>query len=396
MFYAINVEDRIRRDHPLRPIKRMVDEELAKLSRQFDKAYCRDNGRPSIPPERLLKALLLQCLYSIRSETQLVERIDTDLLFRWFLDMDPAVESFDQTSFTHNRPRLEAHGLVQAFFDGVVRRAIDAGLTSHDHFSVDGTLIESHASIKSFVPKEEPENKNDSNKNDSNKNDSNKNDSNKNDSNKGGGNPFKSRNPEVDFHGQKRSNDTHVSGTDPEARLYRKSTGQEARLCHMGHTLAENRHGLILAVAVTEASGTAEPEAALSMLDNVRQRYRLKPKTCGADKGYDGGPFLRALQRRNVTPHVPTKAGKIGGEHAKQRKDQADIRARQRMRRREKTLGYRLSQRCRKRIEEGYGWLKTVAGLVKTRLVGRWKIRQQMTLGATAYNLVRLRSLTAA
>lgn len=200
----------------------------------------------------------------------------------------------------------------------------------------------------------------------------------------------------MDFHGQRRSNDTHASRTDPEARLHRKSVGREARLCHMGHTLAENRHGLTLAVAVTEAPGTAEPAAGPAMLDQVRRRYKLKPKTCGADKGDDGGPFLRALERRKVTPRVPTKAGKIGGEHARRRKDQADIRARQRMRRREATLGYRLSQRCRKRIEEGYGWLKTVAGLVRTRLVGRWKIRQQMTLGAAAYNLVRMRRLTAA
>lgn len=206
MFYAIDVESRIRADHPLRPIKRMVDEELAKMATLFDAAYTRDNGRPSVPPERLLKALLLQCLYSIRSETQLIERIDTDLLFRWFLDMDPAQDAFDQTTFTHNRPRLQKHGIVAAFFDGVVRRAMQAGLSSDEHFTVDGTLIESHASIKSFVRKDGS------------------------DDDGGDGNGFKPRNSEVNFHGQRRGNDTHASTTDPQARLYKKSDGQAAKL----------------------------------------------------------------------------------------------------------------------------------------------------------------------
>lgn len=370
MFFAINVEDRIRKDHPLRAIKAMVDEELAGMSRRFDAAYA-DTGRPGVPPERLLKALLLQCLYSVRSEAQLVERIDTDLLFRWFLDMDPAVDVFDATAFTHNRPRLEAHGIVAAFFDGVVRRAMRAGLTSDDHFSVDGTLIESHASIKSFVPKDK-------------------------DSDGGGdGNAFRPRNAAVDFHGRKRSNDTHHSTTDPEARLYKKADGQPAKLYHMGHAVAENRHGLVVAVAVTEAAGDAEPAAALAMLDGMKRRLRVEPRTLGTDKGYDGGPFLIDLEGRGIRPHVPTKDGPIGGKFAARRKDKASIEARKRMRRRERTVGYTISQRCRKKVEEVFGWVKTVAGLCRTRLVGRWKITQQMQLAAAAYNLVRIRKLAA-
>jgi transposase len=341
----------------------------------FDQAYTRDNGRPSVPPERLLKALLLQCLYSIRSETQLIERIDTDLLFRWFLDMDPAQDAFDQTTFTHNRPRLQEHGIVAAFFDGVVRRAMTAGLTSDEHFTVDGTLIESHASIKSFVRKDGSDN----------------------DDGKG----FKSRNAEVNFHGQRRSNDTHASRTDPQAKLYRKSDGQAARLYHMGHALAENRHGLLMQVCVTGAAGDAEPAAALALVDQLRQRHGVTLATLGSDKGYDQGPYLIELEKRAVEPHTAMKSGAIGGATMRTRpsrrrkRDRAPIEARRRMRRRQRTGGYRLSQRCRKKIEEAFGWIKTVATLTRTKLVGRWKITQQMHLAAAAYNLVRMRKLAA-
>ena len=377
MFYAIDVESRIRPDHPLRPIKCMVDEELAKISKLFDAAYTRDNGRPSVPPERLLKALLLQCLYSIRSETQLVERIDTDLLFRWFLDMDPAQDAFDQTTFTHNRPRLEQQGIVATFFDGVVRRAMKAGLTSDEHFTVDGTLIESHASIKSFVRRDA------SDKDDSD------------------GNGFKSRNAEVNFHRQRRSNDTHVSTTDPQAKLYKKSDGQAAKLYHMGHALAENRHGLLMGVCVSDAAGDAEPVAAVGMVDRLRQRHGVCVATVGSDKGYDQGPYLLELEKRDVEPHTAMKAGAIGGatmrtRPSRRRKvDRPPIEARRRMRRRQRTRGYRLSQRCRKKIEEAFGWIKTVATLARTKLIGRWKITQQMHLAAAAYNLVRMRKLAA-
>jgi len=369
MFFAICVEDRVRTDHPLRPIKRMVDEELSRMSRRFSVAYA-ETGRPSVPPERLLKALLLQSLYSVRSESQLCERIDTDLLFRWFLDMDPAEPMFDATAFTHNRPRLEQHGLIASFFENVVKRAMKAGLTSDDHFSVDGTLIESYASIKSFVPKD---------------------DSGRQDGDDGNG--YKSRNAEVNFHGQKRGNATHASTTDPEARLYKKADGQPAKLYHMGHALTENRHGLVLAVALSEANGQAEPAAALEMIDHVRRRHRVVPRTAGSDKGYDSGPYYGELEKRGVTPHSAMRAGPVGGVCRRNREHRPLIQLRKRMARRLGTAGYRLSQRCRKKIEEAFGWIKTVAGLCRTRLVGRWKIKQQLQLAAAAYNLVRIRKL---
>jgi transposase len=369
MFFAINVEDRIGPAHPLRPIKKMVDEELARMNPLFEKAYA-SVDRPSVPPERLLKALLLQSLYSVRSEAQLIERINTDLLFRWFLDMDPAQEVFDATAFTHNRPRLEKHGIVAAFFQGVVKRAMKSGLTSDDHFSVDGTLIESHASIKSFVPRESK------------------------DQGEGGdGNGFKPRNDAVNFHGQKRSNDTHQSRTDPEARLFRKGNAPAARLYHLGHAIAENWHGLVMAVELTPALSSAEPQAATGMLDRMKKELKLQPTTLGADKAYDGGAFLLELEGRQVRPHVATRQSKIGGTGHKTKAQLPLIAARRRMRRREKTRGYSVSQRCRKRIEEAFGWIKTVAGLCRTRLVGRWKIKQQMELAAAAYNLVRMRKL---
>jgi transposase len=371
MFFAIRVEDRIREDHPLRPIKKMVDEELSRMSRRFDAAYA-EMGRPGVPPERLLKALLLQSLYSVRSENQLCERIDTDLLFRWFLDMDPAEDMFDPTAFAHNRPRLEKHGIMTAFFDGVVKRAMRAGLTSDEHFSVDGTLIESYASLKSFVPKDRTDSKD-----------------------PWGSSGYKPRNPEVDFHGHKRSNQTHHSTTDPEARLYKKADGQPAKLYHMGHALTDNRHGLVMAVAVTEANGQAEPAAALEMLDHLRRRHRVGPKTAGSDKGYDSGPYYLELEKRGVTPHSAMRAGTVGGTVRRARAHLPLIEARKRMARRLKNSGYKISQRCRKKIEEAFGWIKSVAGLYRTRLVGRWKIKQQMQLAAAAYNLVRIRKLAA-
>ena len=271
MFFSINVEERIRKDHPLRPIKKTVDRILKLLSDRFEAAYSR-LGRPSVPPERLLKALLLQALYSVRSERQLVERADTDLLFRWFLDMDPAEEMFNATDFTKNRPRLDQHGLTGAFFQAVVQEAIDAGLTSDEHFSVDGTLIESCASVKSFRPVDQSADDSDQKP--------------------GGTGGFKSRNPEVDFHRKKRSNRTHRSTTDPEARLYRKGRGKESQLCHMGHSVSENRNGLIMAVCVSEASGAAEREAALDMIDSLKSHHGVRPGTLGADKGYDSGPWV--------------------------------------------------------------------------------------------------------
>jgi transposase len=370
LFHVFDVEDRIRKDHPLRDIKRRADRILAGLSPQFAKAYS-GTGRPSVPPERLLKALLLLALYSVRSERQLCERIDTDLLFRWFLDMQPSEEGFDATTFTHNRQRLDEHDLTRSFFTAVVSEALTAGLCS-EHFSVDGTLIQSFAAAKSFQPKT------------------------KNDSEPPDGNGFQPRNAEVDFHGQKRSNETHESRTDPEARLYRKGPGKESKLAHLGHTLSENRHGLILEITVTEANGTAERTAALGMLDELKAAQAVQPKTLGADKGFDCGEFFQALEERQIEPHVPLVKEPCDPEKVVPGKRKPGVAARHRMKERMASEGYRLSQKCRKKIEEGFGWLKEIAGLGRSRVVGRWKLKQLLEIGAAAYNLVRLRKLAPA
>lgn len=364
---SIDLESRVRPDHPLRAIKRMADHDLAKLSRRFDAAYAGE-GRPSVPPERLIKAMLLQALYSIRSEAQLVDRIDHDLLFRWFLDLRLDEAVFDATVFSHNRARLERHDLIGAFFDHTVRRAMREGLISTEHFSVDGSLIEAYASIKSFRPKGQDDDDN---------------------------NGFKSRNAEVDFHGQKRSNATHESGTDPDAKLIRKSDGQPARLAHALHAIVENRHGLVLAVEVNSPLDNSEPTTALSLVDRVNKRFKLKPKTLGADKGYDQGPFLRGLEERDIAPHVAMRGvqARSGGRKDRRRDDNAQ--ARRRMRHRQRSRGYRISQRCRKKIEECFGWVKTIGGLARTRLIGHRKNRQQAHIAAAAFNLIRMRSLAA-
>ena len=373
---AIDLDQRIRLDHPLRAIKRMADDDLRKMDRRFDAAYA-DEGRPSIPPERLIKAMLLQSLYSIRSEAQLIERIDHDLLFRWFLDLRIDQEVFDATVFSHNRKRLETHGLIGDFFDRTVRRAIEAGLVSVEHFSIDGSLIEAYASIKSFKPKEGRD-RDDADDN----------------------NGFKSRNAEVDFHGQKRSNDTHASTTDSDAKLIRKSAGQPARLCHALHAIVENRHGLVLAVEVNSPLGNSEPTTALALIDRIKRRFRLSPKTVGGDKGYGQGPFLEALEKRDITPHVAMKDGPIGGgdnpyNKYHRQKFRTSIEARRRLRRRMRGKGYQISQRCRKKIEELFGWAKTIGGLARTRMIGHWKTNQQAHIAGAAFNLIRLRSLSA-
>jgi transposase len=369
MFYAIDVESRIRTDHPLRPIKSRVDAELRRMSPLFDQAYGR-TGRPGIAPERLLKAMLLQALYSVRSERQLVERIETDLLFRWFLDMDPAEDAFDHSAFSHNRQRLSEHGLIAAFFDGVVRQAMEAGLCSDDHFSVDGTLIRSHGSLKSLQPIKAQA---------------------ADDDDRHDGTPPREggRNPEVNFHGQRRSNATHRSSTDPEARLFRKGNGQPAYLCHSGHLMTENRHGLIVALAVDEANSRSEREQALAKLDEIYEKRGTVPTTLAADKGYASGEFLSELVGRVVRPQVAMPEVPIRGDT-----DEHD--RRRTMRRRMRTVSYGVSQRRRKLIEEAFGWLKTVAGLARTRLVGRWKLKLQFAMSAAAYNLVRMNRLAAA
>ncbi|MFM9066642.1 MAG: IS5 family transposase [Planctomycetota bacterium] len=369
LFYTINVESRIRPDHPLRSLKEMIDGLLEEMSPLFATAYSRI-GRPSVPPERLLKALLLMALYSVRSERQLVERIDTDLLFRWFLGMSPEERVFDATALTHNRPRLDEHGLTAAFFDAVLVKAVRAGLCSDDHFSVDGSLIESYASIKSFRPKDEDQRNSD-----------------------GDSNSFKSRNAEVNFHGQTRTNDTHASKTDPEARLYRKGSGKEAKLSYIGHALTENRNGLVMGVTTTQATGTAECEAALSMLDRLKARHDLAPKTLGSDKGFDSGPLFLQLEQRGIEPHCAMLTQPIPNPKHVRRHRRDEVAARTRMRARLESIAYQLSQRCRKKIEEYFGWMKCVAGLSRSRWVGRWKLQQQLELTAAAYNLIRIRKL---
>ena len=362
LFHAFDVEDRIRPDHPLRDIKRRTDDILQSLHPQFAAAYSK-MGRPGVPPERLLKALLLMALYSIRSERQLCEQIDLNLLFRWFLDLQPGDTAFDATTFTKNRKRLEEHGLSRAFFDAVVFEALTKGLCS-EHFSVDGTWIESQASAKSFRPKgEERQDSND----------------------------FKPSNPDVDFHGQKRSNETHASTTDPEARLYRKGAGKEAKLAHMGHVLSENRHGLILGITASQASGTAEREATEEMLDELRSRHGRVPTPPGADKGDDDGTFFQKLEEREIVPHIPLVKPPVELETVREKKRRPGVEARRRMQERMDHEGDRLSRRCRKKVEECFGWLKCIAGLDRSRTVGQWKLRQQLELGAAAYNLLRMR-----
>ena len=386
LFHVFNVEERIRGDHPLRGVKCRVDGILQTMSSVFAEAYSR-TGRPSVPPERLLKAMLLMAMYSVHSERQLCERLQTDLLFRWFLDMQPSEEAFDHAVFAKNRVRLDEHDLTKKFFDAVVAEALTANLCS-EHFSVDGTMIESFASAKSFQPKPKPDGE-----------------AGKNDESAAGGSGtgatgdaqgFKPRNVEVDFHGQKRTNETHQSRTDPEARLHRKGPGKEAKLSHMGHALTENRNGLILGITITEANGTAEREAALDLVDELKATHQRKVKTLGADKGYDSGEFFQALETRGIEPHMPLVKAPCDLDDVVHSNRKSGVEARHRMKERQTTLGYQLSQKCRKKIEEVFGWLKEIADLGKSPVVGRWKIQQLLQMGAAAYNLIRLRNLKPA
>lgn len=379
LFHMFSVEERIRPDHPLRDVKKRVDRILQSMSPKFTAAYG-VTGRPSVPPERLLKALLLLSLYSLRSERQLCEQIDVNLLFRWFLDMQPSDEAFDPTTFTHNRKRLDDHQLTKIFFETIVSEAFAAGLCS-EHFSVDGTLIESYASAKSFQPKNSDNDDSNDGSQEAKKNDA---------------NSFKPSNVDVDFHGQKRTNETHASPTDPEAKLYRKGQGKEAKLAHMGHTMTENRHGLIVTIAVTEANGTAERRAALEMLDELQTNQQRNIRTLGADKGYDDGEFYQEIEKRKVIPHVPLVKTPRDPKKVPNKKQVPGVEARQRMKTRMESEGYRLSQKCRKKIEEGFGWLKTIGGLDRSRVVGRWKLKQLLEIGAAAYNLLRLKKLQPA
>ena len=318
MFFAIDLEERIRPEHPLRPIKEVCDKILAGMSGRFDVAYAA-GGRPSTPPELLLKLMVLQALFGINSEARLLERLDTDLLFRWFCGMDAVQKVPDAAVFTHNRERFLKHDFTGHFFHRIVDLAIDAGLVSAEHFSVDGSLIQSYAAMKSFVPNEKadeqearkqarkqarkeaherkkrgdvpPEPEGDGTGDDA--------------------NGFQPSNPDVDFRGQKRSNDTHRSPVDPEAKLYRKGAGQASVLGHLVHVITENRNGLVIGSRTTEANGYAEREAALDLLDEAKQRHKLEPKTLGADAGYTSGDHLVAVGSRGVIPHsAPGNKGK--------------------------------------------------------------------------------------
>ncbi len=365
VFHTFNLEDMVPQNHPLRAIKVRADRILAEMSSRFSRAYGR-RGRPSIPPERLIKALLLQALYSIRSENQLCEQISYNMLYRWFLDMNPSDQVWTPEVFSMNRQRFDDHGLVRGFFDRVVREAVLEGLVSEDHFSVDGTLIQSFASMKSLRPIESDDQKVSD-----------------------GADDDDPGNPTVNFRGHKRSNRTHRSIVDPEARLARKGPGKPALLSHSAHVLMENRNGLCLDITIDEANGVAERIQSGAMLDHVRRRHGLWPRTLGADAGYKDGKYLGALEQFGIVPHVPVGDGLIrGGDDRAQ--------ARRRARRRCASVGYELSQRIRKRVEEIIGWCKAVGGLARSRFVGRWKLKQQGEVTAAAYNLLRMARLVPA
>ena len=347
----VDLEARVPPDHPLRRIKGLADAALQALSPEFDRMYAQ-GGRPSIPPERLLKSSLLIALYSVRSERTFCEQLDYNLLFRWFLGMDLMEPSFDPTVFTKNRERLLRHQIGQQLFDEVVAGAQERGLLSDEHFTVDGTLIEAAASLKSFKPKD--------------------------------GNPpaltdADPGNPSVDFHGEKRSNATHQSTTDKEARLFKKGKGKEAKLVFMGHALMENREGILVDFLMGQATGTAERDAVPKLIDQARERH-FHPKTLGADKGYDTRDCVAAMRARGVTPHV--------AQNTSRRSSAIDGRT-------TRHPGYVSSLRIRKRVEEIFGWMKTVGGFRHTRYHGLDRTGLAGYLVGAAYNLVRLAKILA-
>jgi transposase len=342
----IPLEQRVPADHPLRALRAMVETVLAELSPQFSQLYARV-GRPSIAPERLLRALLLQILYSVRSERLLMEQLDYNLLFRWFVGLKADDPIWDATVFTKNRQRLLDGDIARAFFEQVVAQARERGLLSDEHFTVDGTLIEAWASLKSFKRTDTPP----------------------------PARPQDPGNPTVNFHGERRSNATHASTTDPEARLFRKGDAHEAKLYYQGHVLMENRHGLAVDASLTPATGFAEREQALAMAARLPTPARV---TLGADKSYDTRDFVDGLRGLVVTPHVAQNT-----THRSSTIDQRTTRH----------PGYLASQRRRKRIEEIFGWLKTVGLLRKTRHRGVARVGWMFTFGLAVYNLVRMRNL---
>jgi transposase len=349
MFSYISAELRVPKDHPLRAIRAMADAALKVLDQRFGSMYAA-MGRPSIPPERLLRALLLQMLYTVRSERLLMEQLDYNFLFRWFVGLSIDDPVWDVTVFTKNRDRLLKGEVAEAFFAAVLAQARQRNLLSDEHFTVDGTLIEAWAGQKSFKRKDS----------------------------KAADNPPKDDdpgNPSVDFHGERRRNDTHQSTTDPEARLARKGAGKEAKLSYAGHVLMENRNGIAVNSQVTQAVGRAEPQAAIAMVEQIPGHQRV---TLGADKGYDTKEFVQELRDHQVTPHIACKPTSIIDERTTRHP------------------GYAISQQKRKRIEEIFGWLKTVAGLRKTRHRGVARVGWMFTFALAAYNLVRMRNLAPA
>lgn len=352
LFSYVDLEARVRGDHPLRTIREIANAALADLSKAFSAIYT-DFGRPSIAPEKLLRAMLLQAFYGVRSERLLMERLEFDLLFRWFVGLGVDDPVWDHSTFSKNRDRLLEGEIAAKFLAAVLAQRQVKRLLSSEHFSVDGTLIEAWASIKSFRRKD------------------------------GGDDDPRSasRNAERNFHKEKRSNETHESTTDPQARLYRKGDGQPAKLCYMGHALMENRHGLAVGGGISQATGTAERQTALDLID---ARGRGRRITLGADKAYDVTQFVNDLRERSVTPHIAINGclSKTG----KRRKTAVDGRT-------TRHAGYGISQRCRKRIEEVFGWIKSSAGLAKVKLRGRDRVDAAFTLALAAYNLIRLPKL---
>lgn len=347
MFSYLSPEQRVPVDHPLRLVREMTDVALKGLSRSFTRLYA-DWGRPSIAPEKLLRALLLQVLYSIRSERMLMEQLEYNLLFRWFVGLNMDEPVWVATVFSKNRDRLLTGDIAEKFFAEVLALAHAGDLLSDEHFSVDGTLIEAWASQKSFQRKDQNPTPP----------------------------PQDPGNPTVNFHGEQRRNDTHESTTDPEARLARKSAGHESKLAYCGNVLIENRNGLVVDTELVACSGTAERDAALRMAERIPGEHRV---TVGGDKGYDTRGFVEQMRERKVTPHVSQNTNRSGGSAIDGRTT--------------RHAGYQVSQRKRKRIEEVFGWLKTVAMLRKTRHRGVLKVGWVFTFAAAAYNLVRMRNL---
>lgn len=349
MYSYLSPEQRVPADHPLRSIRAMTDRALKDLSRKFNAMYSA-TGRPSIPPEKLLRALLLQVLYTIRSERLLMEQLEYNLLFRWFVGLNMDEPVWVPTVFSKNRERLLDGDVASRFFGAVLQQAREQDLLSDEHFSVDGTLIEAWASQKSFQRKDAGD----------------------------APPPDDPGNPTVNFHGQKRRNDTHESKTDPDARLARKSGGHEAKLAYTGNVLIENRHGLVVDTELLQSNGTAERDAAMLMTERIEGGDRV---TLAADKGYDTKDFVKEMRHMNVTPHVAQNTARAGGSAIDGRTT--------------RHAGYAISQHKRKRIEEVFGWIKTVGALRKTRHRGLFKVAWMFTFTAAAYNLVRMRNLLA-